>query len=197
MQNGTRLTAVDLGSNSFRLEIACLDHGQIRRTEYLKETVRQGNGLDENRQLSLQAMQRGGDCLARIGERLAGNVNVDAAQAQRVTRIARLLFQQLAASCTADADDIERHLRKLEIDFDDPVFICQLTCLRLAVILCHARREPDLKGLTLASADAAAREFTLTCRPTWTGAYPQSAHLLREEILAWQKTPWSLRLVDG
>ena len=72
MQNGTRLAAVDLGSNSFRLEIGYLDHGQIQRTEYLKETVRQGNGLDENRNLSRQAMQRGWDCLARFGERLAG-----------------------------------------------------------------------------------------------------------------------------
>jgi exopolyphosphatase/guanosine-5'-triphosphate,3'-diphosphate pyrophosphatase len=72
MQNGTRLAAVDLGSNSFRLEIGQLDHGQIQRTEYLKETVRQGNGLDEERNLSVDAMQRGWDCLARFGERIAG-----------------------------------------------------------------------------------------------------------------------------
>ncbi|MDB5966858.1 MAG: ppx, partial [Polaromonas sp.] len=72
MQNGTLLAAVDLGSNSFRLEIGRFDHGQIRRTEYLKETVRQGNGLDADRNLTPDAMQRGWDCLARFGERLAG-----------------------------------------------------------------------------------------------------------------------------
>lgn len=72
MENGTRLAALDLGSNSFRLEIARFDHGQIYRSEYLKETVRQGNGLDENHSLSAQAMQRGWDCLARFAERLAG-----------------------------------------------------------------------------------------------------------------------------
>ena len=72
MQNGTRIAAVDLGSNSFRLEIGQYDHGQIRRTEYLKETVRQGNGLDEDRNLTPDAIQRGLDCLARFGERLAG-----------------------------------------------------------------------------------------------------------------------------
>ena len=72
MQNGTRLAAVDLGSNSFRLEIGQLDHGQIHRTEYLKETVRQGNGLDADKNLTLDAMQRGWDCLAPFGERLAG-----------------------------------------------------------------------------------------------------------------------------
>ncbi|KQP22872.1 Ppx/GppA phosphatase family protein [Pseudorhodoferax sp. Leaf267] len=72
MQNGTLLAALDLGSNSFRLEIGRLEHGQIRRTEYLKEVVRQGNGLDEARNLTPEAMQRGLDCLARFGERLAG-----------------------------------------------------------------------------------------------------------------------------
>lgn len=72
MQNGTRIAAVDLGSNSFRLEIGQHDHGQIRPSEYLKETVRQGSGLDEQRKLTVAAMQRGWDCLARFGERLAG-----------------------------------------------------------------------------------------------------------------------------
>ena len=72
MKNGQLLAAVDLGSNSFRLEIGHLDHGQIRRVEYLKETVRQGNGLDSERNLSLAAMQRGWDCLARFAERIAG-----------------------------------------------------------------------------------------------------------------------------
>ena len=72
MQNGTLIAAVDLGSNSFRLEIGRLQHGQIQRSEYLKETVRQGSGLDEERRLTQEAMQRGWDCLARFAERLAG-----------------------------------------------------------------------------------------------------------------------------
>jgi exopolyphosphatase/guanosine-5'-triphosphate,3'-diphosphate pyrophosphatase len=69
---GTRLAAVDLGSNSFRLEIGRIEHGAFQRTEYLKETVRQGGGLDEDRNLTPAAMQNGWDCLARFGERLAG-----------------------------------------------------------------------------------------------------------------------------
>lgn len=72
MQDGTRLAAIDLGSNSFRLEVGRMDHGQYLRTEYLKETVRQGSGLDADRNLTPQAMQRGWECLARFGERLAG-----------------------------------------------------------------------------------------------------------------------------
>lgn len=495
MQNGTRLAAVDLGSNSFRLEIGQLEHGQIHRTEYLKETVRQGNGLDTERNLTADAMQRGWDCLARFGERLAGfrraqvravatqtlrearnrdeflarasqvlgfpidvisgreearliyqgvahllaqsderrlvvdiggrstelilgqglqarvmesyrvgsvawsmkyfangqftakafemaeiaakavldealnayrpdswdvaygssgtigavgdvlaaagwtgsavtregldwllerllvarsaervrldglkedrraviggglsvlravfdllgieqmqaaqgalrhgvlydmldreqdqtdlrsttvqrlalQFNVDAAQALRVGKVASGLLRQMRR--TEAPVDIERHqrklqwaaqlheigslishsdyhkhgayildnadapgfalpelhrlgllvlghrgkLRKLEADFTDELFVHQLLALRLAVILCHARREPDLKGLQLES-DSEKCRVRLACRDEWPVAYPQSAHLLREEVLAWQKTPWSLDL---
>ena len=72
MQNGTLLAGIDLGSNSFRLEIGRCEHGQINRIEYIKETVRQGNGLDEDRNLTQAAMQRGWDCLGRFAERLSG-----------------------------------------------------------------------------------------------------------------------------
>lgn len=493
MQNGTRLAAVDLGSNSFRLEIGRLDNGRIHRTEYLKETVRQGNGLDGERNLTPEAMQRGWDCLARFGERLAGfkksevravatqtlrearnrekflvhahqvlgfpidvisgreearliyqgvahmlpqsserrlvidiggrstemilgqdldalvmesyrvgsvawsmkyfpdgqfnarasaaaevaakavldealnlypagawevaygssgtvgavadvlgaagwppglvtregldwlldrllkaqsadrlkldgmrddrravigggisvlravfdllgitqmqaaqgalrhgvlydlldreqdttdlrsttvqrlarKFDVDAAQAQRVSKTARTLFQQASATLPASElarfqrkldwaaqlheigshishSDYHKHgayildnadapgfalpelhrlsllvlghrgkLRKLEADFEDPVFVQQLLCLRLAVILCHARRDPDLKGMQIEAA-AGIHRFVLGCRAGWATTYPQSAHLLREEVLAWQKTPWTL-----
>lgn len=494
MQNGIRLAAVDLGSNSFRLEVGYLDHGQIHRTEYLKETVRQGNGLDEERNLSQEAMQRGWDCLARFGERLAGfrksqvravatqtlrearnrdvflaratkilgfpidvvsgreearliyqgvahllpqsdehrlvvdiggrstelilghgfeartmesyrvgsvawsmryfaegafstqafqmaeiaakavldealnayprerwevaygssgtvgavgdiltaaggpagaitregldwllerllkaqsadrlrlegmkedrravigggvsvlravfdlldieemqvalgalrhgalydlldreheqtdlrstsvnrlcsKFNVDLTQAQRVSKVARHLFRQVADNFSPA--ETERHLRKLawaaqlheigsaishsdyhkhgayildnadaagfsmpelhrlgllvlghrgklrklDVDFEDAVFVKQLMALRLAVILCHARRDPELQGMQLAHSSE--HVFALNCRPGWSAAYPQSAHLLREELLAWQKSPWTLRL---
>ncbi|SFC35989.1 Ppx/GppA phosphatase [Polaromonas sp. OV174] len=496
MQNGTLLAAVDLGSNSFRLEIGRLDHGRIHRTEYLKETVRQGNGLDAERNLTPEAMQRGWDCLARFGERLAGfpkkqvravatqtlreaqnreeflaqankilgfpidvisgreearliyqgvaqllpqsnerrlvvdiggrstemilgkgleaqtmesyNVgsvtwsmkyfaygqfsahafemaeiaakavldeafdtyragqwdaaygssgtigavgdvlaaagwppgavtragldwllerllkaqsaerlkidgmkedrravigggvsvlravfdllgierieaaqgalrhgvlydlldreheqtdlrsttvqrltakfNADAAQAQRVSKVAQQLFvmarvgmprlessrlqrkldwaaQLHEIGCQISHSDYHKHgayildnadapgfaqpelhrlsllvlgqrgkLRKLEADFADRELIQQLLCLRLAIILCHARREPELKGLQLESGAEPALFFVLNCRSGWAQAYPQSAYLLQEEVLAWQKTPWTLAL---
>jgi exopolyphosphatase/guanosine-5'-triphosphate,3'-diphosphate pyrophosphatase len=494
MQNGTLLAAVDLGSNSFRLEIGRLDHGRIHRIEYLKETVRQGNGLDADRNLSQDAMQRGWDCLARFGERLAGfdktqvravatqtlreainreeflargqkilgfpidviagreearliyqgvahllpqsdqrrlvvdiggrsteiilghglesrvlesyrvgsvawsmryfpegifsvrafelaeiaakavldeivttyrpdawdaaygasgtigavgevltaagwppdvvtragldwlldrllkaqsaerlklegmkedrravigggisvlravfdllgieemqaaqgalrhgvlydlvnrdqdltdvrsasvqrlahNFNTDSVQAERLSKVAQHLFamagsgmpkaesasvqRQLAWAAqlheigsgishnyyhkhgayildNADAPGFAVHemhrlsllvlghrgkLRKLEADFEDRVLVQQLLCLRLAVILCHARRDPDLKGLQLKWDAEPGRRFLLTCRPGWAEAFPQSAYLLQEEVAAWQKTPWAL-----
>jgi exopolyphosphatase/guanosine-5'-triphosphate,3'-diphosphate pyrophosphatase len=82
-------------------------------------------------------------------------------------------------------------LRKLEADFDDENFIQQLLALRLAVVLCHARRDPDLRGL-LISRSISVRDFTLTVPGAWAQQFPQSAHLLNEESTAWQKTPWSL-----
>ncbi len=87
-------------------------------------------------------------------------------------------------------------LRKLEVDFDDRLFIQQLLCLRMAVILCHARRDPDLEGLKLEASAEPGNIFVLNYRSGWAQAFPQSAHLLREEVLAWQKTPWSL-IVSG
>ncbi len=498
MHNGTRLAAVDLGSNSFRLEIVRLDHGQFERTEYLKETVRQGSGLDTERNLNAAAMQRGWDCLARFGERLAGfkksqvravatqtlrearnrddflsranailgfpidvisgreearliyqgvakmlprgterrlvadiggrstelvlgqgfepltmesyrvgsiawstryfrdgqftanafqmaeiaakavldealnayrreswdtaygsagtigavsdvltaggwpvgsvsqagldwlldklieaksadrlrlnglkedrrsiigggvsilravfdllkidqmqaatgglrhgllcdltgdngsgqdvrsmsvqrlgaKFNVDAAHGGRVSKVALALFEQVQAATLGQSDadrernmrklrwaaelheigaqishsDYHKHgayildnadamgfalaelhrlsllvlghrgkLRKLDADFDDEVFVQQLLTLRLSIILCHARREPDNTGLLLERDGKQASGYVLSCRAGWVDSYPQSAHLLREEVLAWQKTPWSFR----
>ena len=88
-------------------------------------------------------------------------------------------------------------LRKVENALDDSGLVAQLIALRLAVILCHARRDPDLTGMTLQRDDASDHVLQLSCRTGWAAAYPQSAHLLREESLAWQKTPWSLRSIEG
>ena len=180
-------------------------------------------------------------------QRLARKFEADAAQAQRVGKVARHLFNLLhGGSATAGSErsqrkldwaaqlheigcqishsDYHKHgayildntdalgfavpelhglsllvlghrgkLRKLEVDFEDIVFVRQLLCLRLAVILCHARRDPDLKGMQLETAAGADHRLVLACRQGWAEAFPQSAHLLREEVLAWQKTPWTLR----
>ena len=66
------LAAVDIGSNSFRLEIGHLHGGGYRRIEYLKETVRLGAGLDGRGLLTEQASERGLACLRRFEQRLQG-----------------------------------------------------------------------------------------------------------------------------
>jgi exopolyphosphatase/guanosine-5'-triphosphate,3'-diphosphate pyrophosphatase len=67
-----QLAAVDMGSNSFRLEIGTLQGGRYRRVDYLKETVRLGAGLDAAGMLSDEASARGLECLARFARRLDG-----------------------------------------------------------------------------------------------------------------------------
>ncbi len=190
--------------------------------------------------------QREGDVRSATVQRLATRFGVDLAQARRVGEVAAGLLHQLCGA-SEDADTLARHerklrwaamlheigslvshsdyhkhgayildnadaagfaqpelhrlgllvlghrgkLRKLEAELADEDFVHQLLCLRLAVILCHARRDPDLDGLLL---DARRGGFRLTLRPDWARDFPQSGHLLREECVAWQKTPWSLSL---
>ena len=67
-----QLAAIDMGSNSFRLEIGQLHQGRYRRVEYLKETVRLGAGLDPQAMLTEEAVLRGLACLARFATRLKG-----------------------------------------------------------------------------------------------------------------------------
>ena len=67
-----QLAAIDMGSNSFRLEIGQLDHGRYRRVDYLKETVRLGAGLDAAGVLGDDAAARAFDCLDRFARRLDG-----------------------------------------------------------------------------------------------------------------------------
>lgn len=66
------LAAIDMGSNSFRLEIGQLSPGRYKRIDYLKETVRLGAGLDAQGQLTEDAMQHGLACLRRFAQRLDG-----------------------------------------------------------------------------------------------------------------------------
>jgi exopolyphosphatase/guanosine-5'-triphosphate,3'-diphosphate pyrophosphatase len=70
MKHGSLLAAVDLGSNSFRLEVGRLEGRQVTRVDYLKEAVRLGAGLTDERRLSPEAMARGLACLKRFAERI-------------------------------------------------------------------------------------------------------------------------------
>ncbi|QTD44611.1 exopolyphosphatase [Ottowia testudinis] len=185
-------------------------------------------------------------------EALAAKFNVDAAQGARVSRAALMLFDQLAPSSLkkkqrqelerqidwaarlheigsrishadyhkhgayildhADVSGFAMHelhalsqlvlghrgkLRKLEARFGDALFMRQLMALRLAVILCHARQDPETQQITAAPDAEPAHGFTLSVKNGWDERWPQSAHLLREEVVAWQKTPWGFRLRAG
>lgn len=66
------LAAVDLGSNSFRLEVARVTGDQLYPLDSLKETVRLAGGLAADKQLDEATQTRALACLHRFGERLRG-----------------------------------------------------------------------------------------------------------------------------
>ncbi len=66
------LAAVDLGSNSFRLEVARVAGDQLYPLDSLKETVRLAGGLTDDKRLDESTQARALACLHRFGERLRG-----------------------------------------------------------------------------------------------------------------------------
>ncbi|MHB1353082.1 MAG: exopolyphosphatase [Thiobacillus sp.] len=72
MKSNDTLAAVDLGSNSFRLEVARVAGDQLYPLDSLKETVRLAAGLQDDKILDGAAQERALACLRRFGERLRG-----------------------------------------------------------------------------------------------------------------------------
>lgn len=66
------LASVDLGSNSFRLQICENNNGQLKVVDSFKQMVRLAAGLDAQKVLSEESQNRALDCLARFKERLQG-----------------------------------------------------------------------------------------------------------------------------
>ncbi|QMT32344.1 exopolyphosphatase [Alysiella filiformis] len=84
------LATVDLGSNSFRLQICQNNNGQPQVIENIKQMVRFAGGLDAHKNLDAASQQRALACLAQFGERLRGfspeNVRVVATNTFRVAK---------------------------------------------------------------------------------------------------------------
>jgi exopolyphosphatase / guanosine-5'-triphosphate,3'-diphosphate pyrophosphatase len=66
------LAAVDLGSNSFHLQISRVVNGQLYPLDALKETVRLGAGITEDKSISPAAAERAIAALRLFAERLRG-----------------------------------------------------------------------------------------------------------------------------
>lgn len=66
------IAAVDLGSNSFRLQVGRVVDDQIYPLDSLKEPVRLASGLTADKRLDAASRQRALQALARFGERLRG-----------------------------------------------------------------------------------------------------------------------------
>jgi len=72
MTDDSTLAAVDLGSNSFHLQVARVVGDQIYPLDSLREPVRIGAGLTPDKRLDEPAQQRGLNALRQFGERLRG-----------------------------------------------------------------------------------------------------------------------------
>ncbi len=68
----SEIAAVDLGSNSFRLQLAKVVDDSLIFHDSLREVVRIGAGLGHDKYLDADAQRRAIDCLKRFGERLRG-----------------------------------------------------------------------------------------------------------------------------
>ena len=95
------IAAIDLGSNSFHMVLAKADHGEIRILERLGDKVQLAAGIDEQRLLSEEAMQRGLDCLRRFAQLTAslpeGAVRIVGTNALREARNRDVFIQRAEA----------------------------------------------------------------------------------------------------
>src|SRR5512132_691842 len=66
------LAVVDMGSNSFRLEVGRVEGDQIFRLDTWRENLRIGGSIDERGRLAPEARRAALACLARFGERIKG-----------------------------------------------------------------------------------------------------------------------------
>ena len=72
MQEYSTIAAVDLGSNSFRLQVARVVGDQVYPLDSLREAVRLGAGLTTDKLLDDDSQERALACLRLFGERLRG-----------------------------------------------------------------------------------------------------------------------------
>ena len=99
------VAAIDLGSNSFHLIVAKLDHGQLSIIDRLRETVRLASGIDAKKCLTREAMDRALECLNRFGQRLRGIAQGNVRAAGTNT----LRFARNAAAFVAEAEEALGH----------------------------------------------------------------------------------------
>ncbi|MDH5326261.1 MAG: exopolyphosphatase [Gammaproteobacteria bacterium] len=62
--------AIDLGSNSFHMIVARYQDGQLHIVDRLREMVRLSAGMDDSRNITVEAQQRALNCLSKFGQRI-------------------------------------------------------------------------------------------------------------------------------
>ncbi len=107
------IAAIDLGSNSFRLEVARVINGQLYTLDALKETIRLAAGLKKDKTLDQPSQQRALNCLKRFSERIRGlpsnAVRVVGTNTLRVAKNAQQFLQQAEAILGVPIEIIAGH----------------------------------------------------------------------------------------
>ncbi|MDD5390662.1 MAG: Ppx/GppA phosphatase family protein [Gallionellaceae bacterium] len=102
MQTYPTLAAIDLGSNSFHLQVGRVEGEQLFYLDAIKESVRLAGGLNANKRLDGASQRRALNCLARFGERLqgmpAGAVRAVGTSALRVAKNAPEFLEKARAA---------------------------------------------------------------------------------------------------
>lgn len=90
IRDGELMAAVDMGSNSFHMVVARMEHGEPRVIDRLRDTVRMAAGLRADGSLDAERRARALACLARFGQRIAGvpSMRVRAVATNTVRRLA-------------------------------------------------------------------------------------------------------------
>ena len=90
IRDGELMAAVDMGSNSFHIVVARMEHGEPRVIDRLRDTVRMAAGLRADGSLDAAHRTRALACLARFGQRIAGlpSMRVRAVATNTVRRLA-------------------------------------------------------------------------------------------------------------
>lgn len=89
-EHKTEIAAIDLGSNSFHMAIAHLEHGEVRIQERLGEKVQLASGLDAYGNLDDASIERALACLEKFAQRLRSvdrsNIRIVGTNALRVAK---------------------------------------------------------------------------------------------------------------
>ena len=94
IKDGELIAAVDMGSNSYHMVVARVEHGEPRVIDRLRETVRMAAGLRADGTLDAEHRARALNCLARFGQRIAG------VPSSRVRAVATNTVRRLASPQT-------------------------------------------------------------------------------------------------
>ncbi len=108
MQEYPTLAAIDVGSNSFHLQVARVEGDQLFYLDAHKESVRLAGGLTETKELDKASQKRALDCLSRFGERLKGMpfgaVRAVGTSALRVAKNAPAFIERARSALGFDID---------------------------------------------------------------------------------------------